>query len=378
MDMFDQGIVHIPSVGGHFDDDSIAGLERPLHPGIEAIPSYSLWPQHLLLIRIHACGDHVVLVDIQAKVTSGFEHNNLLSGWETERGPGSSDFGDKASHMQSSLPSPLAQVSQAGGIERVGHTRERAYATMGMSHTHTRPVPTPCPALPYGIWFKRSCSLARREYMPGRCPAAGVHPALLFAPHVLNNPLRYTDPTGHMMAMEGGGGGVSCSVTHTCLTTPPPTCDPCIGPGGDSADLILVGVSSATSLSNNPDFIQGGLEGGCDGCSSENPNAGGSVEAAVSLVSDSLTGLLAYQAMNSQDIPVYANVVTNPDGSVSVPFLTVNNSQTSVTVSVINVVFEVSAYNVPCLLNACVSNGPYGYNVLPQTGIYSSIFLHQE
>ena len=33
--------------------------------------------------------------------------------------------------------------------------------------------------------------------------------------YVLNNPLRYTDPTGHMVD-DDGGGGVSCAVTHTC------------------------------------------------------------------------------------------------------------------------------------------------------------------
>ncbi len=34
--------------------------------------------------------------------------------------------------------------------------------------------------------------------MPRRYPVTGVHPALLFAPHGLNNPSRYTDPSGHI------------------------------------------------------------------------------------------------------------------------------------------------------------------------------------
>jgi hypothetical protein len=33
--------------------------------------------------------------------------------------------------------------------------------------------------------------------MPGRDPAADVHSALLFAPHVLNNPINASDPSGH-------------------------------------------------------------------------------------------------------------------------------------------------------------------------------------
>jgi RHS repeat-associated protein len=45
--------------------------------------------------------------------------------------------------------------------------------------------------------------------------------------YVWNNPLRYTDPTGHMVANEDGG-GVACTVTHTC-TQP---CSTCGGGGG--------------------------------------------------------------------------------------------------------------------------------------------------
>ena len=101
------------------------------------------------------------------------------------------------SSFSSTTPNGFAQSSQAGGIERDSHTRERAWPNKWPSHTHTRPVPTPCPALLHGWSFGRSCSPAAKEYKPGRGPAADVHSALLFAPHGLNNPSRYTDPSGH-------------------------------------------------------------------------------------------------------------------------------------------------------------------------------------
>jgi hypothetical protein len=95
--------------------------------------------------------------------------------------------------MQSSLPLRNALASQAGGIERDDHTRERAGWTKPPSHKHTRSVPTPCPA----NTLRRACSLAAGEDKPGSSPAAEVHSAVLFAPHANNNPILYTDPSGH-------------------------------------------------------------------------------------------------------------------------------------------------------------------------------------
>ena len=110
-------------------------------------------------------------------------------------------------------PYGFAQSSQAGGIERDSHTRERAWPNKWPSHTHTRPVPTPCPALLHGWSFGRSCSPAAKEYKPGRGPAADVHSALLFAPHGLNNPVKYIDPTGHVAELDDHG----VSLDDPCL-----------------------------------------------------------------------------------------------------------------------------------------------------------------
>ena len=138
------------------------------------------------------------------------------------------------SSFSSTTPNGFAQSSQAGGIERDGHTRERAWPNKWPSHTHTRPVPTPCPALLHGWSFGRSCSPAAKEYKPGRGPAADVHSALLFAPHGLNNPVKYIDPSGHYTCSDiychggpsirfryGKGGPVSGGVrkeeNNTCL-----------------------------------------------------------------------------------------------------------------------------------------------------------------
>lgn len=57
------------------------------------------------------------------------------------------------------------------------------------------------------LWFMiQAFLLARhkRVYLPGRGPAADVHSALLFAPHTLNNPLKYVDPSGHDVCDEEG------------------------------------------------------------------------------------------------------------------------------------------------------------------------------
>ena len=90
------------------------------------------------------------------------------------------------------------------------------------------------------------------------------------------------------------------------------------------------------------------------------------------MINDINTGIQNHLALYSQDILVYANVTTNPNGSLTVSSLTVDNSNTGITVSVIDVTFKVSGDSTPCVVDACVSSAPYAYEVQPKLGLYSS------
>ena len=67
--MRQEGIIHVPGVGGHLDDDFILRREGSRHPGIELIPGDALWREDFVLVGVHTGGEHIGLVDIQTDET---------------------------------------------------------------------------------------------------------------------------------------------------------------------------------------------------------------------------------------------------------------------------------------------------------------------
>jgi RHS repeat-associated protein len=196
--------------------------------------------------------------------------------------------------------------------------------------------------------------------------------------YVNNNPLRYVDPTGHMI--DDG-----CSLG--CTYTPPPPVNYCTThPGACGNNNNPVNNNTQTSISSSTVSIPLGIsssyspttssyaeqaeEGSCGGCSME------PVEVANPFDAFNFVGQwgINYLAINSQDIPVYITMIPNANGSVSVNSLTVDNTNTGVTVAVVEVSFKTSGNTSPCYSTggSCVTNAPYGYNVQSQPGIYSS------
>jgi len=193
-------------------------------------------------------------------------------------------------------------------------------------------------------------------------PGAGNPQAYNRYAYTLNNPLKYIDPSGH------------CSLNGHQMPDTDAACGwasnnqgSLSGNGnGQFNTSVLVGVSSSFSPAANPDFVQNGQEGTCAGCSVEPnlPQGSGAIANGAAVIGDGLTGVLSTLAMNAQDIPVYVNYTTNPDGSISVSSLTVDNTQTGADVSVMIVQFSISGDAQWCYSgNPCIVNAPYVYTV---------------
>jgi RHS repeat-associated protein len=175
--------------------------------------------------------------------------------------------------------------------------------------------------------------------------------------YVNNNPVNGTDPTGHHCDEDING--------------------KCILPTGSPTDKLFVDSSSSIPPSTAVTPYNGDT---CNNCGVEpeinlsNPQSAGYKATAAGVViqvaSDVGNSIQDFHAQNDKDIPVYVNVATNTDGSVTVPSIEVDN-KTSIEVSVIAVKFRVEGGNgCKYVFTACLSAGPYSYNVSPGPGIY--------
>jgi hypothetical protein len=191
-----------------------------------------------------------------------------------------------------------------------------------------------------------------------------------------NNPIGYSDPTGHMRVEEmvekrGCRSKDYCEKgkPKTFQRPKPPISGTSIGPAPYVPNLV--GYSSGLAPSTATSYEQQVEESSCGGCSMEptTPNGGGG-PALIALMNDPLTAGLNGEAVNAKDIPVYVNIVTNPDGSTSVPSILIDNKIGS-PVSVMKVTFQVNGGSGCNFSSAqCMTAAPYSYRVASGPGIY--------
>jgi hypothetical protein len=197
-----------------------------------------------------------------------------------------------------------------------------------------------------------------------------------------NNLLRYTDPTGHRACdnvdaagnciTAPGGGGMGFGG----LTPLQPSSKNNNNSGNRSQATVSnnvvsvpIGVSSVY-FPTGSSYAEQAENSTCFGCSMEPINVANPFDLGNFVGEWGLN----YLAINSHDIPVYANIARSTNGSVSVYSLTVDNTHTGATIAVARIVFKVSGDNMPCFSSSgsCVANRPYEYNVQPHLGIYSA------
>ncbi len=202
--------------------------------------------------------------------------------------------------------------------------------------------------------------------------------------YVLNSPVNFNDPTGHMCSdpentkngfCEGSVGQktkigskmISGNGKRDGLSN-------CGGVGqkkcGTSTKdrTILVWYSSAYAPSQTTSYGELANESGCNNCSVEPklPLSGAQgLYNATSIAVDGFNAHLNYLALNSKDIPVFANMIEFDNGNVSVRSLYVQNT-TGAQLTVASVIFTSCPSNANC--NGAVN----AYSVQPNMSTHGS------
>ena len=207
----------------------------------------------------------------------------------------------------------------------------------------------------FGLMFYNArwydAALGRFAQADSVIPGAGDSQAWDRYAYSLNNPVKYVDPTGH----------------YVCEDLE------CLGPPRNLHKKVLIGISPSMS-STGTFYGEQAEESTCFNCSMEPelPPGTSALAGLPGLLNDILAGGKNYLAVYGQDIPVFANITNNADGSVSVLSLTIDNTNTGATISVMQVTFSVSGDNMQCNSpSGCLKSAPYGYQVQPEYGYYA-------
>lgn len=230
VDVRDQGIVHFPGVGRHFDHDGIVRSQMALDPTCEIRPFDLVRAEDLLQFAVHADGHEEMLVDVEPDVALWGRgvfwgvHVNVSFRVGPGAGAGARSTGTKGAGKDPSRAATLHTHSVLGNsLRSLLGFRLRRTSNHKLGECRTMQTVQQAVKHARGLeqWAKPSAGTIRitdrplrrdpeaaflflGEYripppgLPGGESEASHASALFNVQHALNNPVNINDPTGHI------------------------------------------------------------------------------------------------------------------------------------------------------------------------------------